>query len=509
MQSRSRQINKSQKSRVMPTIGLTLALIIIMTSVYLWIQRDKKMLEENQLSSPTAENDTAQEAAPKEEVESASAKEAEGDADAEAKAEASKIEFVRFKMESLEHGWIELKGGYIVTYDGGTTWEADLDFEPMSETDPSGDETLSSGTSPVKVRDPLVFEGHTYSVKQTQFITDELGWVLVEEEQVRDETREQASLLVIPLLLTMDGGVTWHGQEEQASLIAAWQDRQQSLQEEMALYASTEAARSATEAEWTLMPSQAHPGDIVLLRSKTEGSVQWNNKTYELKPFKTGYYTYLPIPMNMTPGEYELGSETLVVAAKSFETQYLEVSEQMNEMRRDYERIQQDQVKIDKARSTSADEFLFSEPFVQPLEGILTTPYGYTRYVNGEYSSSHTAIDVAAPTGTPIVASNDGVVAIADEFYLIGNAVYLDHGLGLFSQYAHMSELKVETGDTVKRGDVIGLVGSTGFSTGPHLHFTFWAHNVPVNPNLFFESSPFYWLKHPQEEADSEQAEAG
>jgi murein DD-endopeptidase MepM/ murein hydrolase activator NlpD len=67
--------------------------------------------------------------------------------------------------------------------------------------------------------------------------------------------------------------------------------------------------------------------------------------------------------------------------------------------------------------------------------------------------------------------------------------------MGLFSQYAHMSELRVKTGDKVKKGDIIGLVGTTGFSTGPHLHFTFWANNVPVNPNLFFDSTPFKWLQ--------------
>jgi len=185
------------------------------------------------------------------------------------------------------------------------------------------------------------------------------------------------------------------------------------------------------------------------------------------------------------------------VEEKTFKTQRLTVSKEMESMRENTERIQADQKKIDAARADSAPSFLFDSAFIEPLKGRLTTPFGYTRYVNGKLSSSHMALDIAAPQGTPIKATNDGVVALADELYLTGNTIYLDHGMGLFSQYAHLSELHVKAGDQVKRGDTIGLVGSTGFSTGPHLHFTFWAHNVQVNPNLFFDSSPFWWLTEP------------
>jgi hypothetical protein len=70
-----------------------------------------------------------------------------------------------------------------------------------------------------------------------------------------------------------------------------------------------------------------------------------------------------------------------------------------------------------------------------------------------------------------------------------------DHGMELFSQYIHLSKMYVKPGKRVKRGDIIGTVGSTGFSTGPHLHFAFWAHNIQVNPNMFFGTTPFKWLK--------------
>jgi len=165
----------------------------------------------------------------------------------------------------------------------------------------------------------------------------------------------------------------------------------------------------------------------------------------------------------------------------------------MEAMRRNTERIEADQKKVNEARSRSAETFLFDSPFLKPIEGRLSTPYGYTRYINGKLSSTHNAIDLAAPEGTPIAATNDGVVVLAEELYLTGLTIYIDHGMGLFSQYAHLSELHVSAGDTVKKGDVIGLVGSTGFSTGPHLHFTFWVHNTPANPDLFFDTTPFRW----------------
>jgi len=181
------------------------------------------------------------------------------------------------------------------------------------------------------------------------------------------------------------------------------------------------------------------------------------------------------------------------VLKKTFRTQYLTVSEQMESMRRNTERIEADQKKVNEARSRTAPAFRFDSEFIKPLEGRLSTPYGYTRYINGKLSSTHNAMDIAAPQGTPILATNDGVVALADELYLTGLTIYIDHGMGLFSQYAHMSEMFVQAGDTVKKGDVIGLVGSTGFSTGPHLHFTFWVHNTPANPDVFFGTTPFRW----------------
>lgn len=335
---------------------------------------------------------------------------------------------------------------------------------------------------------PVVMGGRTIAVKRAQAVSGQVAWALAAE----------GSGLTMPLLVTVDGGSTWHD-EVTADVRAAMEEeraRRERRAEEAALYASPQQARLAMKpgSDWALLPDKTYPGDVVLVRRGEPGELEWQGKTYKLQPYQAGYFTYLPIPKSLKPGAYAIGDTELTVEEKSFKEQYLKVSEQMASMRQNTERIQADQKKIDAARASSEPTFLFDSTFLVPLEGRLTTPFGYTRYINGKLSSSHMALDIAAPQGTPIKATNDGVVALSDELYLTGNTIYLDHGMGLFSQYAHLSELHVKTGDQVKKGDVIGLVGSTGFSTGPHLHFTFWAHNVQVNPNLFFDSTPFQWL---------------
>jgi len=394
---------------------------------------------------------------------------------------------LEFHMIDLEHGWIQYDDQVEKTADGGQHWEAADSSYPSTQ---AGEGNGSAGFLDASEQ-PLVaqvsLDGKTYLVKQSQFLTKQIGWVLVESD----------SNLKIPLLVTPDGGQTWNEQVTPAvqTVMKQEQDRLLQWSKESALYTTAAAAKAVMRSAWSLIPNTSAPGDAVLVRHNGPGQIEWLGKTYKLQPFGAGYFTYLPITMQAKPGKYTIGDQTLIIQAKKFETQYLQVTEQMESMKQDTARINADQKKIDQARSHSEPEFLYKEAFVQPIEGILTTPYGYTRYVNGKYDSSHMAVDLAAKEGTPIKATNDGVVALAEPLYLTGNSIYIDHGMGLFSQYAHLSKLNVKAGDWVKKGDIIGLVGTTGFSTGPHLHFTFWAHNVQVNPNLFFNTTPFHWLK--------------
>lgn len=127
------------------------------------------------------------------------------------------------------------------------------------------------------------------------------------------------------------------------------------------------------------------------------------------------------------------------------------------------------------------------EPFILPVDGIVTSAYGNPRrYAPGGPVSFHTGTDLRAPTGTPILATNDGVVRVADFYPIKGGLVAIDHGGGVTSLYFHQSEIFVEVGDVVERGQPIGASGATGLVSGPHLH---WEMQVLGRP-----SDPLAWV---------------
>ncbi len=110
--------------------------------------------------------------------------------------------------------------------------------------------------------------------------------------------------------------------------------------------------------------------------------------------------------------------------------------------------------------------------------------FGARRVFNGEPRSPHSGADYAAAAGTPVLAAGNGVVALAGDLFFSGNSVFLDHGDGLVTMYFHLSRIDVREGDEVRRGQVVGLVGSTGRSTGAHLHFGARWHGARVDPAL-------------------------
>ncbi|MGM0714396.1 M23 family metallopeptidase [Brevibacillus parabrevis] len=260
-------------------------------------------------------------------------------------------------------------------------------------------------------------------------------------------------------------------------------------------YASAEKQQPSL----SVTPAKTYPGDVILVRSKQPQTVTLFSRTYRLQSSSNEYARFIPIPFDVKPGDYKLQSAdkklsvAVTVQPKKFAVDKLTVSKQMNAMRQDTARIDADQKKINAARASSRATPYFTEPFIVPTKGTLTTPFGYQRVVNGVPANRHAAIDLANKTGTPIWASNNGKVVLADSLYLTGNTIIIDHGLNVFSIYAHMSKLSVKAGQEVKQGQVIGQMGTTGFSTGPHLHYGMLIGNMYVNPQPFFDASPFLW----------------
>ncbi len=146
-------------------------------------------------------------------------------------------------------------------------------------------------------------------------------------------------------------------------------------------------------------------------------------------------------------------------------------------------RIAREREVIRSTLAASAPEWIPTEPFGWPRQPpVKTSPFGQRRVFNGAVQSRHLGLDLRARQGNPIVAPAAGRVALTGDFYYQGNAVYLDHGLGLVTAYFHLSSVAVRTGDLVRPGQLLGRAGSTGRSTAPHLHWSAYVRGTTVDP---------------------------
>ncbi|MEO8557460.1 MAG: M23 family metallopeptidase [Rhodospirillales bacterium] len=138
-------------------------------------------------------------------------------------------------------------------------------------------------------------------------------------------------------------------------------------------------------------------------------------------------------------------------------------------------RIKADIAKVVELRKSSINTTDFAQPWQWPAIGPITGVFGSQRILNGRPSTPHFGVDIGAPAGSAVSAPAGGVVILAEELYLTGNTVIVDHGLGVNSTYAHLSSMAVKVGDRIKQGQLLGKIGATGRATGPHLH---WGLNV-------------------------------
>lgn len=149
-----------------------------------------------------------------------------------------------------------------------------------------------------------------------------------------------------------------------------------------------------------------------------------------------------------------------------------------------YDRIKKDNILIGKARAINSNLDYFKDNFIEPLKNsIITGVYGSQRILNGEPRRPHYGLDFAAVEGTPVKAMLDGVVTLAEpDLYFTGGTIIFDHGHGISTLYMHMKDVEVTKGQKVKQGEIVGTVGKTGRSTGPHLDIRLNWFNVKLDP---------------------------
>jgi len=236
-------------------------------------------------------------------------------------------------------------------------------------------------------------------------------------------------------------------------------------------------------------------GDMVAVSIHSNGiikDVQALGKTWPVQAFQKGVWkAWIGVDLKKKPKNYALiwhGEkqdihDVLHVKAGKFRISRIEVPKKMSNFdSKAVHRIRADQAAI---KATYDMDVPIKPDFSvvhAPVHGIESTPFGAQRYVNGQPRSPHSGIDIATPKGTPVLAPLAGQVLLVSPMFLNGNLLAIGHGAGLVSVYAHLSHFDVKQGDWVKAGQKIGEVGSTGRSTGAHLHWGVHFQHARVNP---------------------------
>ncbi len=205
----------------------------------------------------------------------------------------------------------------------------------------------------------------------------------------------------------------------------------------------------------------------------------------------------LGVDLEKAPGRYELKvtaqkaagekivcSANITVRAGKFATERLRVEKEFVEPNPEQvKRANEERDRLREIFDRVTPERLWNGKFRVPLDGVTAgSNFGKRRILNGNPGSPHGGADLPGTTGTPVHAAQRGRVVLADELFFAGNTVVLDHGLGIYTFYGHLSEISAKVGDILEVGDVLGKVGATGRVTGPHLHWGLTVERARVNP---------------------------
>jgi murein DD-endopeptidase MepM/ murein hydrolase activator NlpD len=244
------------------------------------------------------------------------------------------------------------------------------------------------------------------------------------------------------------------------------------------------------------------PGQVLIFKVKnldTNQTIRFLKKRiwfFPLPKQKNTFALLLPVDYKALKGKYPLnyyvkGKKVLKeieIKPKQYEKEILHVDpKKVKPPKKFQNQIYKEYKQAIKIYKTSTKKRYWEKPFILPLHSKITSKFGNARIYNGSLKGYHSGTDFRAKLRTPIIASNDGVVVLAQKRYYAGGSVIIDHGYGIYSCYYHLSQINVKVGEHISQRQIIGLSGQSGRVTGPHLHFGIRIYNTNVDPLEFLQ----------------------
>jgi murein DD-endopeptidase MepM/ murein hydrolase activator NlpD len=234
------------------------------------------------------------------------------------------------------------------------------------------------------------------------------------------------------------------------------------------------------------------PGDVVLIalnQSFNNSDFYYMNNLVTTVIKNDRPYLLFGIPYNTKHGtnNFKFSSDnaikkiTLEVMAKEYPVQNIQIDKYKTKTNKELKRILNEKKEIINAKKNTYKVHPDFN-FIMPAEGTVTGVYGTQRYYNGKKGNFHNGHDIAGDSGTPVYAPSSGKVVLTGDYYYNGKFIMINHGNNLISMFLHLNDIFIAQDQIVKKGEIIGTIGSTGLSTGPHLHWSVLLNNAYINP---------------------------